>query len=57
MPYRDEARCHRAPHSVTPFVGVSWLTSVPLLRTASSQRRSIKRYSRLRRTRSVLSLR
>jgi hypothetical protein len=36
MPYGDEARCHSAHHSVTPFVAVICLTPVPLLRMTES---------------------
>jgi hypothetical protein len=36
MPYREVARCHSAPHTVTPFVAVIYLTPVPLIRMTKS---------------------
>ena len=43
MPYRDEARCQSAPHSVTPFVAVICLTPVPLLRMTDLGGRDVAR--------------
>jgi hypothetical protein len=43
MPYRDEARCHSAPHSVTPFVAVRCLRSVLSLALKKREDRAMAR--------------